>query len=50
MLTDTVSSAEEMAQEGADMEIVVDSGASASVVGDDMVISVNATDPNANAN
>ena len=37
ILTDTVNSAEERAQEWEEIEFLVDSGASATVVGDEMV-------------
>ena len=50
VLTDTVNSAEERAQEWEEIEFLVDSGASATVVGDEMVRAVRATDPNPNAN
>ena len=50
VFTDTVNSAEELAQEWEDIEFLVDSGASATVVGDEMVRAVRATDQIPNAN
>ena len=50
MMTGTVNSAEELAQELEDIEFLVDSGASGTVVGDQMVRAVRATDPTPNAN
>ena len=50
VLTANVNSAEELAQEWEEIEFLVDSGASATVVGDEMVQAVRATYPNPNAN
>lgn len=50
VFTGTVNSVEEFAQEWDDIELLVDSVASATVVGDEMVRAVRATDPNPNAN
>ena len=50
VLSVTVSSAEELSQDWEDIEFLVDSGASAFVVGNDMVKAVESTDPNPNAN
>ena len=48
--TDKVNSAEELAQHWEEIEFLVDSGASATVIGEDMVKAVKAADPNPNAN
>ena len=50
VLTENVNSTEELAQEWEEIEFLVDSGASATVVGEEMVQAVRATDPNPNAN
>ena len=50
VLTDTVNSAEELAQTWEEIEFLVDSGASATVAGDEMVRVARATDPIPNAN
>ena len=49
-MTDKVNSAEELAQDWEEIEFLVDSGASATVIGEDMVKAVKAADPNPNAN
>ena len=49
-LKDNVDRAEELAQEWEEIEFLVDSGASATVVGDELVRAVRATYPNPNAN
>ena len=48
--TDNGNIAEELAQEWEEIEFLVDSGASATVVGDEMVRAVRVTDPDLNAN
>ena len=50
VLTDEVNSTEELAQYWEEIEFLVDSGASATVIGEDMVKAVKAADPNPNAN
>ena len=50
VLTDNVNSVEELAQQWEDIEFLVDSGASATVVGGEMVRAVRAADPNPKAN
>ena len=50
VMTDKVNSAEELAQDWEEIEFLVDSGASATVIGEDMVKAVKAADPNPNAN
>ena len=50
ILTDNMNSAEELAQAWEEIEVLVDSGASATVVGDEMVRAVRASYPNPNAN
>ena len=50
VLTDIVNTTEELAQEWEEIEFLVGSGAAATVVGDEMVRALRATDPNPNAN